>query len=133
VIRLARQALARVLDLDTLLANAMTEGRRDAERERPKVGPWVEHGTSVSVYDERGQGVASVWQVDGRGWWWWATRPHLPPLDGQEVPSAEEAQAAALAVLETWADVSAARVAVSPGGLTMSGPVSPTGEGGQES
>jgi hypothetical protein len=133
VIRGIRQAIARLLDLDTLLAAAMTEGRRDGEREKPKMGPWVEQGSGLSLFDDRGQyvgGVAPVYKSTRYSWS--AHRPFLPMLC-EEADTKEEAQSKALAVLETWADVSAARMAVAPGGLTMSGPVSPAGEGGQES
>jgi hypothetical protein len=56
-----------------------------------------------------------VWLVNGRGWWWWAARPYLANACGQEVSSREEAMAAALAVLATWCDVSAAKVPVEGG------------------
>ena len=77
---------------------------------RPRVGGWVEvnGGHSPAIYDANGHAVASAWErpgaPKGEAWAWNTRRPFTTPASG-ECATAEEAQAAALAVLATWADV----------------------------
>lgn len=136
-----RAYLSRLLGelIDERLAAAMTEGRRDAMAERPRVGPWVDqYGVdSLSLHDDRGHymaGVSPIFESDRYSWS--ALRPFLPNATG-DAPDKATAQAATLAVLETWCDVSAARtpvpVAEQASGAMLSAPVSPAGEGGRRS
>jgi hypothetical protein len=107
-----RALLLSLLDdlLDERLAAAMTEGRRDALAERPRVGAWVETGPGYeSIFDDRGQVAASVWAVTG-GHTGFARRQGRAGITIETRADREEAKEQVLAVLETWADVSAARV-----------------------
>lgn len=109
-----RALLTRLLEdlLEERLNEARTEGRRDAETLRPKVGVWChQDGDSHAIFDDRGHEVAWVGPPlsnDDARRWWGARRPGQVCDRGLSVGLAA-AQACALEVLESWADVSAAR------------------------
>ena len=71
---------------------------------RPKVSGFHQRGAGGYVVDDHGQEAGAVWQC-GDGWGWQARRALLPSLSAHDAATKDEAQAACLAVLRTWADV----------------------------
>lgn len=71
---------------------------------RPRVGGWVDYCGNRCVFDDRGHQVASRWHHPSGGFGWSAHRAFAPIVSGI-APTAELAEAAASAVLATWADV----------------------------
>lgn len=96
-------------DVQDLCVRAIETNERLARLEaakpaRPWVGRWVKHDGGLSVYDEHGQEVAQVYgHGDRHGWY--ARVAFGKPKSGDGLPTLEAAQAAALAVIRTWADV----------------------------
>lgn len=76
---------------------------------RPRVGPWV-RDVDRSVFDERGHVVASLWTCEA-GFRWRANKAFGAPVIGTE-RTKKGAEAAASAVLATWADVEGRQEAV---------------------
>lgn len=84
-----------------------------AKPARPRVGRWVTiAGGHLSIFDDRGHAVATASQI-GTRCAWHALRPFARALAG-DAPTLEAAQAAALAVIRTWADVEGDEQASAP-------------------
>lgn len=77
---------------------------------RPKVA-WIPRGEGAYVVDDRGQEVGGVWPEGKSGEWaWYARRALLPSASALDAATKDEAQAACLEVLRTWADIEGEQV-----------------------
>lgn len=73
---------------------------------RPKVSGFHQRGAGGYVVDDHGEEVGGVWPEGKSGEWaWYARRALLPSASALDAATKDEAQAACLEVLRTWADV----------------------------
>jgi len=78
---------------------------------RPKVSGFHQRGAGGYVVDDHGQEVGGVWPEGKSGEWaWYARRALLPSLSAHDAATKDEAQAACLEVLRTWADIEGEQV-----------------------